>query len=84
EVSTDLNNLALALQDLGRAGEALPLFQRALTIDEAVYGPDHPEVATALNNLALALQDLGRAGEALPLFQRALTIAEAVYGPDHP
>jgi hypothetical protein len=44
-VSTDLNNLALALQDLGRAGEALPLFQRALAIAEAVYGPDHPSVA---------------------------------------
>ncbi|WP_261562717.1 tetratricopeptide repeat protein, partial [Frankia tisae] len=75
---------ATYLQEHGRAGEALPLFQRALTIDEAVYGPDHPEVSTDLNNLALALQDLGRAGEALPLFQRALTIDEAVYGPDHP
>ncbi|WP_230205237.1 FxSxx-COOH system tetratricopeptide repeat protein, partial [Parafrankia elaeagni] len=65
---------ATYLQEHGRAGEALPLFQRALAITEATYGPDHPDLATRLNNLASALQDLGRAGEALPLFQRALAI----------
>jgi hypothetical protein len=83
-VSTGLNNLALALRDLGRAGEALPLFRRALAIAEAVYGPEHPVVSTRLNNLAGALRALGRAGEALPLLERALAIDEAVYGPDHP
>ncbi|MBL7498152.1 tetratricopeptide repeat protein [Frankia sp. CNm7] len=75
---------ATYLQVHGQAGEALPLFQRALAIDEAVYGPDHPEVTAGLSNLAGALRDLGRAGEALPLVRRALAIDEAVYGPDHP
>jgi hypothetical protein len=75
---------ATYLQEHGRAGEALPMFQRALAIAEATYGPNHPEVATRLNNLALALRTLGRAGEALPMFQRALAIAEATYGPNHP
>ena len=75
---------ATFLQEHAQLAEALPLFQRALAIDEALYGPDHPEIATALNNLAFALRDLGRVGEALPLYERALAIAEAVYGPDHP
>ena len=26
-------------------GEAEPLMRRALSIDEAAYGPDHPDVA---------------------------------------
>ncbi|WP_157845221.1 tetratricopeptide repeat protein [Pseudofrankia saprophytica] len=75
---------ATFLQEQAQPAEALPLFQRALAIGEAAYGPDHPVVATRLNNLASVLQDLGRVGEAVPLFQRALAIDEAVYGPDHP
>ena len=58
--------------------------RRALAIDEASYGPDHPHVATALNNLARLLQATNRLGEAEPLIRRALAIDEASYGPDHP
>ena len=31
--------------------------RRALKIDEASFGPDHPDVATDLNNLAQLLQE---------------------------
>ena len=58
--------------------------RRALGIDEASYGPDHPNVATDLNNLAQLLQATNRLGEAEPLMRRALGIDEASYGPDHP
>ena len=67
-----------------RLGEAEPLFRRALAIDEASYGPDHPTVATRLNNLASLLYATNRLGEAEPLYRRALAILEASYGPDHP
>ena len=43
-----------------RPGEAKILLERALAIDEAAYGPDHPTVAARLNNLATILRDLGR------------------------
>jgi hypothetical protein len=33
------------LHDTNRLTEAEPLMRRALAIDEASYGPDHPEVA---------------------------------------
>ena len=58
--------------------------RRVLAIDEASYGPVHPEVATDLNNLASLLQATNRLSEAEPLIRRALSIDEASYGPDHP
>ncbi len=65
-----------------RAAE--PLSRRALAIDEASFGPDHPKVAIRLNNLAALLRATNRLGEAEPLMRRALAIAEASFGPDHP
>ena len=44
-VAIDLNNLAQLLQATNRLAEAEPLMRRALAIDEAAYGPDHPDVA---------------------------------------
>ena len=68
----------------GYLREAEPLYWRALAIDEASCGPNHPDVARELNNLALLLQAANRLGEAEPLYRRALAICEACYGPDHP
>ena len=48
--------------------------RRALAIDEASYGPDHPNVAIRLNNLAQLLQATNRLGEAEPLSRRHLEI----------
>jgi hypothetical protein len=74
----------MALRDLGEPAAARPLCERALQIDEAAYGPDHPCVATSLNNFAEAVRDLGELGTARPLCERALRIRETTYGPDHP
>jgi len=71
------------LQSTSRPTDAEPLLRRALTIHEASYGPDHPDVATALNNLARLLQATNRLTEAEPMFRRALAIDEGSYGPDH-
>ena len=40
------------------------MYRRALAIDEASYGPDHPNVAIDLNNLAQLLHDTNRLAEA--------------------
>ena len=68
-----------------RAGyrEALPLFQRALSLRETSLGPDHPDTATSLNNLAVLLQDQSNLAAARPLFERALAIRETAFGPEH-
>ncbi len=60
------------------------LMRRALAIDEASYGPDHPEVATDLNNLALLLQATNRLAEAEPLMRQVVEIFAISYGNDHP
>ena len=39
--------------------QAKKMYERALAIDEAALGPDHPNVATRLNNLGLVLKEQG-------------------------
>jgi len=58
--------------------------RRALEIDEANYGLDHPGVATDLNNLAGLLQTTNRLAEAEPLIGRAFVIFLASQGLDQP
>ena len=79
-----MSQLGLFLKTKALHREAEPLYRRALDIDEASFGPDHPDVAIDLNNLALLLQDTNRLGEAEPLMRRALAIDEASLGSDHP
>ena len=80
-----LDRAASYLQMRGRPAEARPLQERALAIDEAAYGPDHPEVATDLNNLAQILQDLGQAATKPGRGKNGpWPSTEAACGPDHP
>jgi hypothetical protein len=58
--------------------------RRALHIDEASFGKEHPEVARDLNNLALLLQATNRLEEAELLMRRSVDILERSLGPDHP
>jgi tetratricopeptide (TPR) repeat protein len=69
-----MNQLGLLLLAKASYVEAEPLMKRALAIDEASYGPEHPTVATDLNNLALLLQATNRLEEAEPLMKRVLLI----------
>ena len=64
--------------------QARRLFERALAINEARLGADHPETATSLNNLALILADQGDLAGARRLHERALSNREAHLGADHP
>ena len=51
-----MNQLAVLLLAKANYKAAEPLMRRALAIDEASYGPEHPDVAIHLNNLAQLLQ----------------------------
>ena len=79
-----LNQAGVYLQGRARFTEAKELFERALTIGEAAFGPNHPDVAIRVNNLGRVLQDLGDIKGAKGCFERALTIDEAARGPNHP
>ncbi|MFZ5450209.1 MAG: FxSxx-COOH system tetratricopeptide repeat protein [Thermodesulfobacteriota bacterium] len=78
------NQAGFYLQIRAEFAGARVAFERALTIDEAAYGPEHPEVAIRVNNLGNVLQALGDLAGARAYYERALAIDEATYGPDHP
>jgi hypothetical protein len=69
-----MNQLASLFYAKALHAEAEPLMRRALAIDEASLGGDHPNVARDLNNLAQLLKDTNRPAEAEPLMRRAVTI----------
>jgi tetratricopeptide (TPR) repeat protein len=79
-----MNQLGLLLLTKAAYGEAEPLLRRALAIDEAAYGSNHPLVAIRLNNLAQLLQDTNRLAEAEPLMRRVVENLVAGLGPNHP
>ena len=47
-----------------RFDDAIPLFERALAIDEKALGPDHPDVAPVLEHYAVPLRRMGRIAQA--------------------
>ena len=49
--------------------------ERALSIDERVYGPDHPRVAAVVNKLGKLLRELGDLTRARAAYERALQLA---------
>jgi tetratricopeptide (TPR) repeat protein len=63
---------------------ARPLFERALTIRQKVFGPEDLHTAQSLNSLAILLQDQGDLAGARPIFERTLAIKEKELGPQHP
>ncbi len=79
-----MDHLGRLLQSKGQFAPAEPLMRRALAIEKASLGADHPTVAIRLNDLARLLQDTNRLAEAESLMRRALAIDEATLGADHP
>jgi len=79
-----MNNLGVLYQAKALLSEAEPLMRRALAIDEASLGAEHPNVAIDHNNLAALLQDTNRLTEAEPLMARVVTVLEKSLGENHP
>ena len=79
-----MNQLGVFLLTKASYEDAEPLMKQALAIDEASFGPNHPNVARDLNNLASLLQATNRIEDAEPLMKRALAIDETSYEPNHP
>jgi tetratricopeptide (TPR) repeat protein len=79
-----LNSLGYHLKAIADFTGARGAFERALAIDEAAFGPDHPAVAIDVNNLGDVLKDLGDLAGARGAFGRALAIFEQVLGSEHP
>jgi tetratricopeptide (TPR) repeat protein len=59
-------------------------YQKALEMEEQVWGPEHPQTAATLYNLARFYHVQSDYARAIPRYQRALKIWETSYGLDHP
>jgi len=79
-----LDRTAGFLLDHGALARAITYSERALTCDQRLHGPDHPNTLTSRNNLASAYQAAGDLGRAIPLLEQTLADRERVLGPDHP
>ena len=79
-----MNNMALALGDLGRSAEAEKLHVRVLEIERRVLGPEHPNTLQSMHNLAMAMRVQGRSAEAEQRNREVLQIRPRVLGPQHP
>ena len=78
-----LGRCGISQQMRADLSEAETTQTRALTIFEAAYGPNHPQVAITLTSLGNIQQQQGRIGEAIESTKRALAIFTAAYGPNH-
>jgi tetratricopeptide (TPR) repeat protein len=63
---------------------ALPLYQQALTVEEEVFGPEHPSLAGLSHNLANLYYVQKKYAEAEAAYLRALSLLEQHHGPDAP
>lgn len=75
-------SLGSVLQQTGDLAGARPLLQRALALDERLFGPDHVVTAGVVRALASLAEMEGAPQAAEPLYQRALEIYEARLGPE--
>ena len=73
-----LGELGHALYDAGRPGAAVPLYNRALAIDDQLDRDEHDRgTRNRIHNLALAYGDLGDYPHAIELLERVLAVDEA-------
>ena len=83
-LSSALNNLALAYEELGSYKEAEPLYREAVRLDAKTLGKKHLNYASLLNNLAGLLVSTGRYEEAESLYREAIDIGAKTHKREHP
>jgi serine/threonine-protein kinase len=75
--------LGRSLQMQRRYDEATDVLTRAVTIQEKVFGPNHPRVASAVNDLGAVALGRGDFDRAEAAFTRMAQIYRSVYGEKH-
>src|SRR3954466_7446147 len=61
-----------ALRKQGKMAEALPQFEKALSLAKDVFGPDHLNTAAIMNTTGVTCLDLGRTKDAEKHFRGSL------------
>jgi len=84
DVSQVLDDLATVYEREQRWALAKQTYERALTIDRAILGNEHPRVASHLHNLAIVAQYMGDLKRAESLYREAIASEERAFGGEHP
>ncbi len=84
ELSDAISDLANTEYYLGNLEKSEGLNQRALKLDQTLFGERHPQVGVDLYNFGNIELDRGRYDQAEQLFRRALAITRGWYGELHP
>jgi tetratricopeptide (TPR) repeat protein len=79
-----LEGLGWFYQSQGFYDQAAPYWEQCLSISQACFGSDHPNVASKLHNLAWIYYAQVRYTEAESLSIQALNIYEQQLGSNHP
>jgi tetratricopeptide (TPR) repeat protein len=82
-VARDYNNIAKVLRKRRDLAGAILNVERALAIDERLYGPDDPELIPRLNDLGFLRRVQGDLDGARQVLESALGRGEAAWGRDH-
>ena len=78
------SNLGIALVEMGRLTEAIPLLRDSLAaFDGMGLGPELPQLGVIPQLYGRALLGADRAAEAVPMFQRSITFRECKFGLHH-
>jgi tetratricopeptide (TPR) repeat protein len=80
DVGISEENLAIALQELGRDEEALEHIQRSVALLQNGLGAGHPDLAISLTNQGEILNAVGKHAEARRSYEKALAIWERELG----
>ena len=83
DVAVALTDLAALYSEEEAFGEARPLYERALRIQEKTLGAEHQDTTQTLTDLAICHLDQGNNDVGRPLLERALVLQEQTLGPEH-
>lgn len=83
ELAKSENNLALALLELSRFAEALPIMEKVLESEREHLDAKDPAIAGTLHNLAFCHHRMQQLDEAEARYQEAIDVAVAAYGFEH-
>ncbi len=83
-VAYSMGNVAVALGELGRWGEAEPLSRESLAILMANHPEPNPTVSDAYNALAGTLDFEGKTAAAESAYVKTLDLRRTLYGEQHP
>jgi len=74
------NNLAGLYRSMGRYRDSLPLTEKAVLVNERIFGKNHPRLGIDMAGLAILKRDLGDYAESEKLFQQARLLLTSAIG----